>query len=133
MSRFYSSLSVLLAGFLSLTTSLCAHAQEATVVQVQEQPMIITTVPAPKEQIVVPQGYISCFVVAAGWSYNNTWAPEHKVCQYAPNNGTAVQGVAWVDSYWACTQYKSSDRPKEGECTKWEWQPGHWVKTLEVY
>lgn len=123
---------VLLTGLLSLFACFNATAQ-TEVVQVQNQPVIVTTVPAPKEQIVIPQGYVSCFQVPAGWSANNVWVPERKVCQYIPGTA-AVQGAAWVDSYWACTQYKPTPaKPTESDCTTWEWRPGHWVKTLEVY
>ena len=131
MSRFYFNLSKLLTGL--ITVFACMNIQADEVVQVQGQPVIVTTVPAPKEEIIVPQGYISCFTVPAGWSYSNLWVPEHKVCQYPSTTGTTVQGVAWVDSYWACTHYKTMDKPTQADCTTWEWRPGHWVKTLEVY
>lgn len=92
------------------------------------RPMIMTPVPSAKEEIATPTGYVNCFAVEAGW-YKNAWIPEHRVCQYeaAPGQTVTYEGVAWIDSYWACTQYTDT------VCTKWEWKPGHWVKTLEVY
>ncbi len=96
--------------------------------QVQGKPMIVTPVPTAKELIAMPEGYVNCFTVEASW-FKNAWIPEHRICQYqnAPGQTVAYEGVAWIDSYWACTQYTGST------CTKWEWKPGHWVKTLEVY
>ena|GEM_PF-1970498 len=131
MKRIHIYLTMLLVGFIS-TFTLCYAQEQESYVNDQGQTVIVTTVPAPKETVVIPQGYISCFMVPAGWNYQNIWVAEHKVCQYNPNNGTAAQGVAWVDGYWACTQYKNV-QPQQGECTAWQWQAGHWVKTLNVY
>jgi len=96
--------------------------------QVTGQAMIVSPVPSAKEVIATPSGYVSCFSVKAGW-YKDSWIPEHRVCQYQATPGQTVtyEGVAWVDSYWACTGYTGTT------CTKWEWKPGHWVKTLEAY
>jgi hypothetical protein len=96
--------------------------------QVSGRPMIVTPVPSAKEEIATPTGYVNCFTVEAGW-YKNAWVPEHRICQYEAQAGQTVtyEGVAWIESYWACTQYT------DATCTKWEWKPGHWVKTLEVY
>ena len=96
--------------------------------EVKGKPTIMTPVPSAKEEIATPSGYVNCFTVEAGW-VKNTWIPEHRVCQYESTPGQTVtyEGVGWIDSYWACTQYT------ETTCTKWEWKPGHWVKTLEVY
>jgi len=106
--------------------SMVAQAQTSTMLPSNT---IITTVPEPKETIVIPEGFTGCFNVPAGLTKDNIWVPERKVCQYAPstNTATTVQGDAWVDSYWACTKYKNT------ECTNWEWRPGHWIKTLPVY
>ncbi len=92
------------------------------------KPIIITPVPSAKEEIPTPSGYVHCFNVEAGW-YKTAWVPEHRICQYenAPGQAVTYEGVAWVGSYWSCTQYTGTT------CTKWEWKPGHWVKTLEVY
>lgn len=132
MKRLYVNLPILFTCLISLFIFGSAAAQE-TVVNVQGQPMIVTAVPAPKQIVVIPQGYINCFTVPAGWNYNNIWIAEHKVCQYTPNTAAANPGVAWVDGYWACTKYINAANPKQGECTNWEWEAGHWVKTLEVY
>jgi hypothetical protein len=114
--RFLSS--ALIAVFLFLSVCISAKAEDE---------VIISPAPTPKETIVIPPGYLNCFTVSAGW-YQNTWYPEHKVCQYdATKNVTAIQGDAWIDGYWYCT--KSS----KGNCTKWEWKPGHWVKTFTAY
>ncbi|GEM_PF-1587686 len=88
---------------------------------------IVTPVPAPKEVKPAPTGFVNCFVVQAGW-VNNVWVPEHRVCKYSPSQ----EGVAWVEGYWACTTYKTIEHRKD-ECTNWDWKPGHWVKTFEVY
>lgn len=93
---------------------------------VEKRVVVTTTPPAAKEIIETPKGQVSCFQVAAGWN-QDIWVPEHRVCQY-PNQASSTQtGVAWVESYWACNQYTDTT------CTKWEWKPGHWVKTFEVY
>jgi hypothetical protein len=103
--------------------------QPSSAVVVTQQPVvekrvIVTTVPAPKETIVIPEGFINCFSVTAGW-YQGTWVAQHNVCQY-PNT---PNGVAWVEGYWACTKYDIS----QGQCTNWEWKSAHWEKTLVVY
>jgi hypothetical protein len=84
---------------------------------------IITPAPAPKEVVPLPQGSTNCFTVAAGW-YQNIWVPEHTVCQYGP---TSTEGVAWIAGHWTCTKFKAT------ECTRWDWKPGRWVKSLQVY
>lgn len=91
---------------------------------VVERPMIVTTVPAPKEVIVTPAGYANCFTVKAGW-YQDVWVADHNVCQY-PNS---PEGVVWVEGYWTCTKYDVA----EGKCTNWDWKSAHWEKTLVVY
>lgn len=89
--------------------------------------IVVTAVPAPKEVTVVPAGFINCFVIKAGW-FNGVWVPEHRVCKYNPSK----EGIAWIEGYWACTNYKTTGNMK-GECTKWDWKPGRWVRTFEVY
>ncbi len=102
--------------------------------QAQEYPQIITPIPAPKETVVIPKGYVSCFNMSAGW-YRGIWYPERRVCTYDPSNASAVggtavaiEGEAWVEGYWVCTKFQS-----KGECTGWEWKPGHWIKTFPLY
>lgn len=139
MTRFHLGLSIFLSTLLSLlaavnvqaeettavTTTTTQSALDGTVTKVVEttRKTITTPVPAPKEVIATPTGYVSCFNVEAGW-FNNLWVPTHRVCQYA-NTG---EGVAWIDSYWACN--KATD---DGVCTNWEWKPGRWEKTFVVY
>lgn len=91
---------------------------------VVERPVIVTAVPAPKETLQTPSGYISCFTVKSGW-YQDVWVAEHRVCQY-PNTAA---GVAWVEGYWACTKYSID----AGQCTNWQWKPARWEKALTVY
>lgn len=89
-----------------------------------EKRTIVTTVPAPKESVVIPVGYANCFTIKAGW-YLDTWVAEHNVCQYS----NSPEGVAWVEGYWACNKYDLVT----GTCTNWEWKGGHWEKTLTIY
>ncbi len=96
---------------------------------IKGQPIIVTPAPSAKEVIPTPKGYINCFTVEAGW-YKGAWIPTHRICQYdqsTPNKTITYEGVAWIEGYWACTQYINT------ACTKWEWRSGRWVKTLEVY
>jgi hypothetical protein len=132
MKTFNFYFAMLLVSLITLFSFGTAQAQEDTFVNSQGQTVIVTTVPAPKETVVIPVGYVNCFTVPAGWNYKNVWVAEHKVCQYTSANGTKIQGIAWVDGYWACTKYRNV-QPTQGECTNWAWQSGHWVKTLEVY
>jgi hypothetical protein len=113
----------------STTTTVNTDTQQATITKTNpvtgesSTTIIQTPVPAPQEVVVVPSGYANCFMVSAGW-YQDTWVPEHKVCQY-----TSGEGSAWVDGHWVCTKSKAS----EGVCTEWKWKAGHWVKTFDVY
>ena len=88
---------------------------------------MVTPVPAPKEIVAAPAGFVNCFIIKEGW-FNGVWVPEHRVCQYNPSN----EGVAWIEGYWACTQYNSTGK-MNSVCTNWDWKPGRWVKTLSVY
>lgn len=85
--------------------------------------VVVTPVPAAKETIATPEGYILCFTVDAGW-FNDTWVPTHKVCQYKDTG----EGVVWIEGYWGCNK-----ATLEGVCSNWEWKAGHWEKTLAVY
>lgn len=137
MVRFNFILSAL-AGLMMLFVSVNASAEEvtsSTVTTTSESPeggtvvkkvtttKVITPVPAAKEVIAVPQGYVSCFTVEAGW-YNNIWVPAHQVCQYE----NSAQGVVWIEGYWGCNA-----ATPEGVCTNWEWKAGHWEKKMAVY
>lgn len=88
---------------------------------------MVTPVPAPKEVSVAPAGYVNCFTVKAGW-FSGVWVPEHRVCQYKQSK----EGIAWVEGYWACTKYRTVENVN-GECTNWDWKPGHWVRTFGFY
>lgn len=117
----------------STTTTVNPVTQETTITKINPDTQettttIITPVPEPKEMIPAPQGYASCFKVPSGW-YKDIWVPEHTVCQYDTDTQNQYQGSGWVEGHWACTKYKAS----EGACTKWEWKPGHWVKTFQAY
>jgi hypothetical protein len=135
MSRLYLGVIIFITSLLSIFYLASAQAQENSTVSVSNTtiyPKIITAVPPPKENIVIPEGYLGCFTVPAGWSKDNIWVPERKVCQYAPGSSPSVQGDAWIESYWACIQYKGTE-PDKGNCISWEWRPGHWIKTFPVY
>ena len=108
----------------SVTTTTAQTPEGNTVVkEVTKTVRISTPVPAPKEEIAAPQGYVTCFTVDEGW-FNGTWVPSHKVCQYE-NSG---EGVVWISGYWGCNKATN-----DGVCTNWEWKSGHWQKTLIVY
>jgi len=114
------------------TTLLCctpviAQETESQIINPDTVTVMVTPVPAPKEVTVVPAGFVNCFVVKAGW-FNNQWIPDHRVCKYNPSK----EGVAWIEGYWACTKYKTTEN-MQGDCTNWDWKPGRWVRTFEVY
>ncbi len=88
--------------------------------------VITTAVPAPKETVAEPEGYVSCMTVAAGWE-DKTWHEEYQVCQYDTKSET-VQGEAWVAGHRQCSQYTVD--AAQSECTAWDWKEGHWVATL---
>ena len=117
---------IVLAGPLSLGFAI-AHAQAPAKSTTTTTTTVITTaVPAPKETVAEPEGYLSCTTVAAGWQ-DKTWPPEYKVCRY-DTKSTAVQGEAWVAGHWECSQYTMV--ADQSECTNWDWAAGHWVKTF---
>lgn len=89
-----------------------------------ERHEIITTTPAPKEQLPIPSGYVSCFMVKAGW-YQDIWVAEHSVCTYS----NSTNGTVWVEGYWKCNKYDNT----EGKCTNWDWKSAHWEKSVTVY
>jgi hypothetical protein len=88
--------------------------------------VITTAVPAPKESVAEPEGYVRCTTVAAGWEAK-TWHDAYQVCQYDTTN-TTVQGEGWVAGHWQCSQYTVG--ADQSECTAWDWSEGHWVKNL---
>ncbi len=108
----------------TVTTTMSQSPDTGTVTKVVEtRQTVVTPVPAAKEVIATPEGYMNCFNVEAGW-FSNIWVPTHRVCQYDKN----TEGVAWVEGYWGCNA--ATDK---GVCTNWEWKAGHWEKTLSVY
>ena len=85
---------------------------------------IITTTPAPKETLPIPTGFVTCFIVKAGW-YQDVWVADHSVCTYSDS----PNGAVWVEGYWTCNKYDAD----EGKCTNWDWKTAHWEKTVTVY
>lgn len=137
MSRLSFLVSLVFVAVFSLFFSMAVRADEnvTTTTSMQTQPdgsvtkvvetrrTVVTPVPTAKEVVATPEGFVQCFTVAAGW-FNDLWVPAHRVCQYS----NSAQGVAWVEGYWGCNKATA-----EGVCTNWEWKPGHWQKTFEVY
>ncbi len=105
------------------TTTTQSPSGDTVVKEVTKTTKIITPVPAAKENVTAPTGYVTCFNVEEGW-FDNVWVPTHQVCQYE-NSG---EGVVWVGGYWGCNK-----ATPEGVCSNWEWKVGHWEKKLVVY
>lgn len=104
-----------------------AHAQVPAKSTTTTTTTVITTaVPAPKETVAEPEGYVSCTKVAAGWD-ETTWHEEYQVCRY-DKKSTTVQGEAWIAGHWQCSEYTSE--AGESECTSWDWKEGQWVETF---
>lgn len=139
MTRFRLILSIF---FVSLFSLICCNVQaqdketttttttttqtpegNTVVKEVKKTTRIVTPVPAPKETVTPPQGYVNCFTVEEGW-FNDIWVPTHQVCQYE-NTG---EGVVWIEGYWGCNKATT-----DGVCSDWQWKAGHWEKKLVVY
>lgn len=103
MSRYILSVSTI---FIALFACINLQAETTTVV---EKKVVVT--PAPKSA--------SCTMVSAHWE-GDVWVDQQSVCKYE----NRAEGVAWIQDYWACTT------ATDGNCTSWEYRPGHWVKTL---
>lgn len=88
--------------------------------------VITTAVPAPKETVAEPEGYVSCTTIAAGWR-DKTWHDAYKVCRYDAKS-TTVQGEAWVAGHWECSEYTVDG--DQSECSAWDWTAGRWVTTF---
>ncbi len=88
--------------------------------------IITTAVPAPRETVVEPEGYVSCEIMPAGWQ-DKTWHPEYKVCRYDTKT-TTVKGEEWIAGHWQCSEYTMDSA--QSECTGWDWSEGHWAKTF---
>ena len=108
---------ILLVALLSLTAceTYSSHPQRV---------VIVTPVPAPREVMVVPAGYLKCEIVPGRWIYS-TWIPEHRVC-YA--HAKDLHKVTWVAGYWACTKHTGT-----GRCKHWEWHSAHFHNAMIVY
>lgn len=108
MSRLYRNFLISILCCLSLFFSMYVKAQDEVLI---EKKVIVT--PAPKST--------NCTLVPGHWQ-GSIWIDTQTVCTYPGRQ----EGVAWVQDYWTCTVYDTAS----GECTSWEHQPGHWVKTL---
>lgn len=104
-----------------VTTTTTTTSADGKVIERRE---IVTTTPAPKEVLPIPTGFVSCFIVKAGW-YQDVWIADHNVCTYS----NSPNGMVWVEGYWACNKYDAT----EGKCTNWDWKSAHWEKTVTVY
>lgn len=96
-------------GLFSLFISFGIQAQETTTTVVE------------KRVIVTPTPKATCSTVEGRWQ-GTTWIAAHEVCKYENRK----EGVAWVNSYWSCT-----DATADGNCTTWTLVPGYWMQTLE--
>jgi len=103
-----------------------AHAQVVEESTTTTTTVIKTAVPAPKETVAEPDGYVSCMTVAAGWD-DKIWHDKHQVCRYDTKSAT-VKGEAWVAGHWQCAEYTVD--AGQSECTGWDWKEGHWVETF---
>lgn len=104
-----------------------AHAQTTAGSKTTTTTTVITSeVPAPKDVVAEPAGYVSCTTTAAGWQ-GEVWHPEFKVCRYKTKSAT-IKGEAWVAGHWQCSEYTTTG--SQTECTNWDWAEGHWVATV---
>lgn len=95
----------LLAALIYIAITMPAFAQEETVVVRK------VTTPPPK--------FVNCTIVPAHWE-DNVWVADQNVCTYEGR----TEGAEWVQDYWACTV-----STPDGDCTTWEYRPGHWKTT----
>lgn len=96
----------IIIAFLSLIICFNVQAQTSTVI---EKKIIVS--PVPKS--------VSCTTITAHWE-DNIWIDQQTVCKY---EGRA-EGIEWVQDYWACIVSTA-----DGQCTTWEYRPGHWIKS----
>jgi hypothetical protein len=99
--------------FLSMLSlfAINTQAQTSTTTTTIEKKVIVTPVPKSAK----------CTTVGPHWE-GEVWVDTQTICTYE----NRVEGVAWVQDYWACTTYNVDT----GACTAWEYKPGYWVKTL---
>lgn len=106
-----------------------AHAQttaESKTTTTTTSTVITSEVPAPKEVVVEPAGYVSCTTSIAGWQ-GKVWHPDYKVCRYEAKSA-AIKGETWVAGHWQCSEYTTTG--SQTKCTNWDWAEGHWVTTI---
>lgn len=108
--------------FLTLTACVSTTSRQTRVDMVE--PVIVTPMPAAREVMVIPAGYVNCRVVPGRWHYNS-WVPQHKVCHYAHN----PRKVTWVQGYWTCTKYMQATC----QCGNWDWHSSHWYNRSVAY
>ena len=106
-SKWIVILSCIISLFISV--NVLAQTEAATTTTVVEKKVVVT--PPPKS--------VKCTTVNAHWE-DSVWIDTQTVCTYEQRS----EGVAWIQDYWACTA-----ATVDGNCTAWEYRPGHWVKT----
>ncbi|OGT37188.1 MAG: hypothetical protein A3F12_04185 [Gammaproteobacteria bacterium RIFCSPHIGHO2_12_FULL_38_14] len=111
MLRTHFALSPLAICIFSLFLAPAVYAQDPTTTTTTTVEKTIIVSPAPKSA--------SCTTINAHWE-GNVWVDTQTVCKYE----SRVEGVAWVNDYWACTVAAA-----DGSCTSWELKPGYWMKT----
>jgi hypothetical protein len=84
--------------------------------------VIVSVPPAPREIVVGPPGYTTCYVVQPGF-YNGVWHYKQRVCEYEGDSGLRM----WVNGYWQCGSYRTG-----GVCMGWHWIGSHWATRSEL-
>ena len=79
------------------------------------------TMVVERKVVTTPEPKAICTTVEGSWK-GNTWISSHEVCKYENRK----EGVAWVNSYWSCT-----DAAADGTCNTWTLVPGYWMQTLQ--
>lgn len=98
----------------------CAHKQST---YDYHEPVVMHDIPAPREVVAIPTGYVNCKVIQETYA-DGSWRASHRVCYYHKKPGKAV----WVEGYWYCPRYTNY-----GQCGSWTWRPGHWSKVDVIY
>ena len=84
--------------------------------------VIVSEPPPPREIIVGPPGYTTCYIVPPRF-YNNVWHNKQRVCEY----GGARSLKMWIDGYWQCGSFRSG-----GRCISWHWVDSHWASRSDI-
>lgn len=84
--------------------------------------VIVSSPPQPRDIVVGPPGYTTCYVVQPGF-YNGVWQHKHRVCEYEKGSGLRM----WVTGYWQCGSYRAG-----GVCTGWRWVGSHWASPRDM-